>query len=517
MITKIVWPDNPVTKNGGMYPHVITYECSWEEPGPALSDYLRAQRMPSVTNWSSLRAANETKSACLINGLSWVNTCHSSPIVWYILRKTMEITCEPKEGCPPWQCLKVAYHVCPIRLSEGKPRLVSSFTYFMQKYFGVSVTDDNLRDVYVTITGDLTMKFKDFTFHLMDGSEDGAPEVYTRVYTCVPDSCASINPSVTGSCMRRTSWNTAWGDIGINGEFPHPVTAYCVEPLALAWLENSDGETVARAIVNTSNKQIHRVYRWAPPDNDRPSSYASELEDHLVNQLAALGYTRGSEVLEGVVLRINKIHGTALCVAPYLDGDYSYLNPGTMTVDDGGYSWHHHNPPVQQCSGDIFKCCDCGEQVFPGDEHEVNGDIYCSEHVPDNRERCCDCNRLLDSDEGYSCDDGLLCESCYNRNYFTCCACGEVHHLDDERMVEDHSYCPDCFDMRFMECFHCGTVVRLGEHYLTPEGFQCCSDCFDERYAICDGCGETFKHVDLTDGRCSSCVPTELEDTNESQ
>jgi predicted amidophosphoribosyltransferase len=71
--------------------------------------------------------------------------------------------------------------------------------------------------------------------------------------------------------------------------------------------------------------------------------------------------------------------------------------------------------------------------------------------------------------------------------------------------------------MRFMECFHCGTAVLIGEHYLTPEGFHCCSDCFDERYAICDGCGETFEHDDLTDGRCSSCVPTELEDTNESQ
>lgn len=517
MIIKIVWPDNPILKNGGMYPHVVAYGSFWEEPGPALSDYLRAQRMPSVINWSSLRAANETQSASLINGLSWVNTCHPSPIVWYILRKTMEITCEPKEGCPPWQCLKVAYHVCPIRLSEGKPRLTSSFTYFMQKYFGVSVTDDNLRDVYVTITGDLSMKFKAFTFHLVDGSEDDAPEVFTRVYTTVPDSCASINPSVTGSCMRRREWLTGWGSIGINRDHPHPVTAYCVEPLALAWLENSEGETVARVLVNTENKQIHRVYRWAPTDDGSPSRYASELEDHLVNQLATLGYTRGSEVLEGVVLRINKIPRTNLCVAPYLDGDYSYINPETMMVSDGGYIWHHHNPPIQQYSGEIFECCDCGEQIFPGDEHEVDGGIYCSEHVPDSREYCCACNRLLDPDEGYTCDDGRLCESCYCDNYFTCCVCDEVHHQDDERVAEDDSYCPHCFDRRFISCCHCDTAVRLGEQYLTPVGFHCCSDCFDERYAVCEGCDETFEHDDLTDGRCSSCTPTELEATNESQ
>lgn len=515
---KIIWPDNPVLKHGGMYPHVITYNQIWEEPGPALTDYLRAQRMPSVINWASIRTVNETKSALMVNGLPWVNTCHPSSLVWYILRKTMEITCEPKEGCPPWQCLKVAYHVCPIRLSDGKPRLTSSFPYFMQKYFGVSVTDDNLRDIYAAVTGDLSMKFKDFTFHLKDGSEADAPEVFTRVYTKVPDSCVSLNPSVAGSCMRRKEWFTDWGIIGINGKFPHPVTAYAVAPLALAWLENSEGETVARTLVNTSNKQIHRVYRWAPPDNDRPSSYASELEDHLVNQLTALGYTRGSEVLLDVALRLNEIPGTDLCVAPYLDGDYSYINPKTMTVDDTGYSWRHHNPPVQQCSGDIFECCDCDEQVFPGEEHVVDGDIYCSEHAPDdNRECCCRCGDPIDSDEGYNSDDGRLCESCYRDYYFTCCACGEVHHQDDERIAEDDSYCPDCFDMRFMECFHCDTVVRIGEHYLTPSGFRCCSDCFDERYAVCEGCGETFEHDDLTDGRCSSCVPTELEATNESQ
>jgi hypothetical protein len=511
----LVWPERPVEKHGGMYPHVIAYDNPWNEPGTALTNYLYTVCMPGYISWPAIRNLKSSDSYEKLR--AYISSESLDPLVRFMFSKTLEITVEPKEGIPAWQCLRVAYHTCPIRLSEDKPRMVCSFPYFVKKYYKVEVTDDLLREVYAQITGDLSLKFKEFSLHLKNGSDEDAPEVFTHVYTNVANGYSGINPSVNGSCMRRKEWSTQWGTIGISGDLPHPVTAYCVEPLALAWLENSEGETVARTLVNTDDKQFHRVYRWASHDCEQPSKYACELEDHLVNQLTALGYTRGSEVLEGVALRLNKIPGTDLCVAPYLDGDYSYINPRTMTVDDTGYSWRHHNPPVQQCSGDIFECCDCGEQIFPGDEHEVGGDIFCSEHVPDERECCCHCGEPIDSGEGYTCDDGRLCESCFNDHYFCCVACGEVHPLDDERIAEDDSYCPDCFDRRFVTCFHCGIAVRIGEHDLTPAGFPCCSDCFDGRYAACEDCGETFEHDDLTNGRCSSCVPTELEATNESQ
>ncbi len=513
---KIVWPERPVEKHGGLYPHVIAYDNHWNEPVEVLTGYLHTVCMPGVINWHTIRNLETSVSFGKLQ--AYASPTSLDPLVRFMISKTLEITVEPREGIPAWQCLRVAYHACPIRFSEDKPRMVCSFPYFVKKYYKVETNDDLLREVYATVTGDLSLKFKDFTFHLKKGSDEDAPEVFIHVYTNPADGYSGINPSVNGSCMRKSSWSTQWGTIGISGDLPHPVTAYAVEPLALAWLENSEGETVARTLVNTRDKQLHRIYRWAPDNCDQPSKYAFELEDYFRGILNKHGFNSGNEVLEGVKLRINSIPGTDLCVAPYLDGEYYCVNTYDHSVGKRGYLWRHHNPPVQQCSGEIIECADCGEQLLPHEAEEHDGNYYCADHIPENINVivCCHCGERCLREDSYVLRGGeWVCESCYQECYFTCAACGDIHHQDDEHIGDDESYCESCFNARFVVCTHCGDAVRKGDRYFTPDEDYCCESCFDERYACCEGCGKTFDHDDLTNGCCPNCQPKELEATHD--
>lgn len=510
----IIWPDNPLPLHGGLYPHRVLIDGKFLND--MITGYLRSQRLPQTLRWDDLCNMEYTTSYNRAISLGW--WCDGEPdwVTWFMLRRTLEITCEPKPGSPAWQNMRVYYHSDPFRWSNNKPRMTCSLTYFLQRYFKLEVTDAMLKEVYGIITGDMTEEFSSqFTFVIKDGTDDDAPEVFTHVYTHPkPGTCT--NPSVLGSCMRYETWDTDFGTIG--RDFPHPSTVYAVRPLALAYLHDSDGLTVARALVNMENKQFHRVYSWAPSNTDSVEVAASKLADYFSDLLRGEGYSRGDDVLKGVALRINPIPRTDLCVAPYIDGEYQCFDGDV--ISDAGYLWRYHNPPIQQYRGEECYCESCGESILPLPENycENDGNYYCSDHMPDeNTLTCCNCGESFSEDDDHWIYDGEpLCQHCFDNNYGCCAACGDVIHESDTMYAEDDRWCNHCFDRRFVICTHCGDSIRIGSHYETPDGEHCCSDCFYDRYQTCNNCDTTYDSDDVIDGLCPECRPQELEATNES-
>ena len=516
-VPTIVWPDNPLTKNGGLYPHVI--KDSVVVAGPSLIEYMRHQRMPIQLNWNDLQFLTQTEDYQKILGCDWYTEEHLSWVPGFCIRRSLDFTVGDNTGQPLWQQIKVAFHACPIRMSEDKPRMTCSAVYFLKKYYGIELTDDMTKELYGKITGDLSWKYKDYTFKLHHGDAPDAAEVITRVYTNVPPVGSITNPSVLGSCMRRERWSSQWGTIGIGGDFPHPASVYAVAPLGIAWLENTVGKTVARTLVNLKTKMFHRVYSYAPGGMDSSGAAhreAQNLEDYFRHLLVQEGFTSSYDTLLGVKLKIHRIPGTDLCVAPYLDCDYQSVDPDTLEVSDGGYLWTNHNPPVQQCAGEIIECADCGAQLLPHEVHEgSDGEYYCEDHLVENTTICCHCGEVInmDNDSYYTYGDGHLCYSCYDNYYFTCEDCDEIYPNDDLHCADGRSYCESCFDSMYVYCDECGEPVERNMVCGTPDCDTLCESCFDNAWYRCDECSTVVPLDDVVDGLCPDCQPKEQ--TNE--
>ena len=475
--------------------------------------------MPTQINWDYLQFLSHTTDYQKLLACDWYTEMNLSGVAGFCIRRSIDFTVGDNSGQPLWQQIRVGFHACPIRLSEGKPRMTCSLVYFTRKYLSIELTDEMAKELYGKITGDHSWKYKDYTFRLHHGDAPDAAEVITRVYTKVPTKGTTTNPSVLGSCMRKERWSSQWGTIGIGGDFPHPASAYAVAPLGIAWLENTEGETVARTLVNLETKKFHRTYPYAPEGLDSISAAereATNLDDYFRHLLVQEGFTSSYDTLLGVKLKIHRIPGTDLCVAPYLDCDYQYVDPDTLEVSDEGYQWTNHNPPVQQCAGEIICCADCGEQLLPHEVHEgSDGEYYCGDHVVNNTIICSHCGGAIymDRDRYCSYGDGHLCEYCYEHHYFTCDDCGEIYPIDDLRSADDQSFCPDCFDRSYVYCDDCGEPVERNMVYGTPNGDTLCESCFDNAWYRCDECSTVVPLDDVVDGLCERCQPKEQ--TNE--
>lgn len=406
-----------------------------------------------------------------------------------LISRTLEIKLEGDGRCAPWQAMKCYYHSDLVRFIMGKPRMKLSIQGFIDKFLpDTEVTDQGLKNIYIKVTNDASLLFKGLTLKIKNGGDDDAPEVFTEVYTKVEEqegySKDPAYPSVFGSCMSQDNWDSAYGVIGIGGEHPHPVVAYTVPQLSLAYMVNPEGYTVARALVNNENKQIHRVYRSAPSDltNEEATDYANRLEEEFLRQLKELGYTRGTAVLVGVTLKLNFLDSSEkVCSGPYLDGSYTRVNTDG-TVGSTGSLWNNHNPPIQSLHSP-YECYHCGESIDSEDDIYYNddGDGYCEYCYNKLFFRCRDCDYVHSRDDMHRAPDGdCLCESCFNNNYTYCEKCGDVIARDDSYSFDDNSYCRYCIDDVSFECDNCYERFPIKEALKNSRGYDCCSSCLKE-------------------------------------
>lgn len=510
-IINLVWPEKPQVQEGGMRPHILVGFPSYLED--AFQNYM--ERIPIPTrvpyieicgygdNWFSMY---EKLVGAYLDTLSEVTR--------RLLMKTMEIYVDKKNPkATPWQSIRVAYHVCPYRLVTGKPRMTCSLTYFAQKYMDFTPTDEWLKQVYCVITGDLAIKFGSLKFHLKNGGDEDAYEVFSRVYTNVNEEGMEASyPSVDGSCMRKYKWTTCRGSIGVEGcAFKHPVYSYCVPQLGLAWLEDKQGFTTARTLVNLESKAIHRVYSSAPKGFDQ--NYADQQADYLLQQLELQGFKRACDTLDGVQLNL-QWYDDEQVVAPYLDGDYNFVTADGICTNDDSYAlWDKHNPPVQNLLRREVTCYSCNDRIDEDDAREVNGNWYCEDCFDRNYNICSGCDEYIRTDNTYFAPDGQpLCRYCFDRLYTQCDACGDaIHNEDIMQGTDNSSYCPTCFEDRFYVCFDCNEPYRLTEEYYTNDyGDRVCEHCFELSYCHCSSCGEVEDQNSLNeDNLCRRCAHKE--------
>lgn len=123
------------------------------------------------------------------------------------------------------------------------------------------------------------------------------PEDIAKVYT----NYFSVSPSVAGSCMRHQ----------FKGHPKHPTYAYGAGDLAIAYLTESTGKTIARALVWPEKKLYSRVYAE---------------NDHLHNLLKKEGYVKsayhqtGGPLMVGArLLKIDIPGVTGVHLMPFID------------------------------------------------------------------------------------------------------------------------------------------------------------------------------------------------------
>lgn len=153
-----------------------------------------------------------------------------------------------------------------------------------------------------------------------------------------------------------------------------------------------------------------------------------------------------------------------------------------------------------------FTITDCGlpETVLP---------------APDRIE-CADCGtwtRYPNSAPGRE-----LCGNCYCAKYVDCYRCGERANRGEHVHcdADDEDYCETCYDRLFTRCDSCDyDVSRDSVHRYRRSEY--CGSCYDEQFGDCAGCGDRYHHDDLSyhsdyeESYCSSCYPSDDEDSDE--
>lgn len=178
------------------------------------------------------------------------------------------------------------------------------------------------------------------------------PDDIARVYIEY-DGAAS---QVSSSCMRYGEGH--WPRV--DGARFHPARVYGAGDLAIAYISNDDGRTVARAIVWPDKKIYSRVYA----DND-----------HLHRLLKRDGYKQSryydsdNDSIEGArLLRVENDDGNLVC--PYVDECDTVSDDGEYLILDGG------DYTTQNTSGYIklqpeYTCEHCGDGMDEDDSRTV--------------------------------------------------------------------------------------------------------------------------------------------------
>lgn len=240
---------------------------------------------------------------------------------WLKLR-TMDFILDNTGKNPVFQSVKLRYHGDWTRLFSDKAKVTLSLQGWLEQHLGVAPSTELLKRCLSAISDDIyDLENK---FHLVYGDESSANDaLFERVYTKpAPGSAPCV--SVNGSCMRHTTWPDA--------DDYHPCVAYNHPSIGLAWIEDDEGRTRCRTLVNKALKTYSRVYT-SGQTSDEGTKLQLGFERLLKEQGLSHDYNQG---LKGCFLQVLSIcHGDRM-VAPYIDGGYHMVDRNGYISDSCG-------------------------------------------------------------------------------------------------------------------------------------------------------------------------------------
>ncbi len=273
--------------------------------------------------------------------------------------------------------------------------------------------------------------------------------------------------SVSSSCMRYGYDN--WPDV--DGEGYHPASVYGAGDLAVAYITNDVGKTVARCLVWPEKKIYSRVYAG----NDA-------LQRLLKQDGYAKSYYHDSSApsIRGAkLLRIENDNGNLVC--PYLDEVQTVQDNGTHLLIGGGLSATSQRGEIAMddyTDEDAVICDHC-------DEHCEDGETF-TVYIGRNRsqEWCCSCND----------NETFYCEGTH-RTY----SADHVSHTD----VDGNLYCEYYMEDYGVRCEKTDELVLETNTVIVDEDGteeQWCEDaCSDHAYQHKgQWYSEDVEHVEVT-------------------
>lgn len=210
----------------------------------------------------------------------------------------------------------------------------------------------------------------------------------------------------------------------------HPTTVYAAGDLALAYIENGDGEPSARCLVWPEEKIRSRIY------GDR---------ERLEEALDRAGYENGS--LAGARIRKVRDSYRGTYILPYIDGaravrddgDYFVIDPagGICAESTHGFAFAGH-------------CASCGEGINRREDLiEHDGRLYCDYCADMYLLLCEECYEYTDRDWARETPDGeYYCTECYDEYVHHCDGCdAATWEEDSEPDPWGHGdlLCPTCY------------------------------------------------------------------------
>ncbi len=272
------------------------------------------------------------------------------------------------------------------------------------------------------------------------------PDEIEKVYT----NYDKESRHVSTSCMRYSHDEIRWPRV--DGKPFHPVRAYAGGDLAIAYMTNGDGKTIARALCCPDRKLYSRMYAES---------------DSLHKALQEAGYSKssyyGGPSLDGARLSLIESDGGEY-IAPYLDEVGSARVEGAFLVldSDGDYQCQNTNG-IAESKPDGACCEHCGDSFNDDDLSTVytrstmsQSESWC-QHCRDNNAFYCEGEREYFSD---NVDYGTVNDQTYTLRYIdnnaNYCDYYEEYTFDDlatvivdsdgetqnwsENAVENHAY-----------------------------------------------------------------------------
>lgn len=330
------------------------------------------------------------------------------------------------------------------------------------------------------------------------------PDEIEAVYT----NYAHDTYALGASCMRHPARRF---DARVDGEPFHPARVYGAGDLAIAYLANADGETVARALVWPEKKLYSRLY--CGEDSTLPTALRALGYE-------GAGYYGGARTLRGARLLRVESDNDAL-VAPYLDeigtvddcGDYLRIGGDigaqnvTGLADDGGAYCENCEDffnardlvPVftdggrrnsalwcEHCrDSHTFYCDGYGAEFSDSvDYDEMNGCVYSLAWLEDNAYRCehtdewCDSTTEVIIDESGNTEfwgDSAVSSDAYEYN--------GVYYSDDIDYITVTTRRAEMVSIKWLAlCYLKDTRVRIPAYLVAEAGAPIAFEASDGRY-----------------------------------
>lgn len=296
-------------------------------------------------------------------------------------------------------------HAGMVAFAESEAKMVADrFTVmkpgrYLQKYFGDKLDPKQIKELADRYVGE----------HMV--SE-------LKWATTQEEMIRAINLGPSDSCMSAGFYEgrERW----FRGHI-HPAAVYAAGDIHVAYIENGNGEVIARAVCNINDKTAARIY-----GDDRL----------LLPALEAAGYTQERGALVGCrLLKIQNRSGRGHnWIMPYVDAGIG-SGGGHLYVDDEGEFWRLD----ERGDASTYEGYE-GDGTFDGDSHKCT--------CP-----CCD-DRVDEDDLEYvECRDESICRRCIENAYVRGIIGSRRHnegyiHIDDAILCEsdDTYYASDVTD-----------------------------------------------------------------------